>query len=134
MVATGDTQVFNLYEPFIRSDGKPTLDNFLSLNGHTMEVLHADFSREGKYLASCSLDHTVIIWNMDDLPRKSIVLDTRRGGHTDFVTGLAFDPAEKFLATQSYDLTLKIWKCETWECERTIKGFFNSVSQSLLVV
>jgi len=36
------------------------------------------------------------------------------------------------LATQSADNTLKIWRCETWECERTIKGFFGNNSTSSL--
>jgi WD40 repeat protein len=129
LVSAGDSSVLHLYEPFARLDqGDISLENVTSLTGHTMEILHADFSRDGKFLASCSLDNTIIIWNLDELPKASIVLNAGRGGHTDFVTGIAWDPAEKFLASQSADNTLKIWRCETWECERTVKGCFASVS------
>ncbi|XP_044730908.1 transducin beta-like protein 2 isoform X2 [Chrysoperla carnea] len=38
-----------------------------SFKGHTGEILDIDFSSNGKYLASCSEDRTVLVWYMDDL-------------------------------------------------------------------
>lgn len=92
-----------------------------------MEVLQVEFSTNGRYMASCSLDNSIIIWTVEEQPQKIQVLNRERGGHTHFVTGLAWDPAEKFLATQSMDKTLKLWRCDNWECERTIEGHFSSV-------
>lgn len=130
-MSAGDSATLHLYEPFCKINDKDvSLDKVLSLNGHTMEILHAEFSKDGRFLASCSLDMSVIIWNLDELPKPSVILDLSRDGHCGFVTGLAFDPVEKFLATQSADNTLKIWRCDTWECEKTIQGVFISVSEN----
>lgn len=38
------------------------------LYGHTLDVLHLEWSKDGKYLASCGMDHAVIIWDAHNLP------------------------------------------------------------------
>lgn len=38
------------------------------LNGHSMDVLHLEWSHDGRYLASCSIDSTVIVWNANKFP------------------------------------------------------------------
>lgn len=128
LASCGDSSVVYLYEPIFNMEKKTvSLDNSISLTGHTMEVLQVEFSKNGRFMASCSLDNSIIIWIVEENPRKLRVLNSECGGHTNFVTGLAWDPAEKFLATQSMDNTLKLWRSDSWECERTIQGYFTSV-------
>ncbi|KAI6181814.1 Protein HIRA [Aphelenchoides besseyi] len=137
LVSAGDNAVLRLYrlevdEPTIGRQTKVELKDAYTLFGHTMEILHAEFSYCGRFLASCSLDASIIIWDMERLPSILVVLNTERGGHTDFVTGIAWDPVERFLASQSSDKTLKIWRCDTWQCEKTISGPFNLSSARTL--
>ncbi|KAI6206259.1 hypothetical protein M3Y94_00888100 [Aphelenchoides besseyi] len=129
LVAAGDNAALRLYrlevdESTVEQQPKVELKDAHTLFGHTMEILHAEFSYCGRFLASCSLDSTIIVWDMARLPNILVVLNTERGGHNDFVTGIAWDPVERFLASQSSDKTLKIWRCDTWQCEKTIAGPF----------
>lgn len=132
MVAAGDSPTLQMYTPAFNKNSV-SLDASVSLMGHTMEIMHAEFSKDGKFLASCSLDNTVIVWDLEDKPKLLVRLDENRGGHTDGVKGLSWDPMEKFLATQSADGSVRLWRCETWDCERIIKGFFDTVSSSYAI-
>jgi len=52
-------------------------------------------------------------------------------GHTGFVKGIAWDPIGKYLATQSDDNSVRIWRVENWEQIREISApFESSLSQS----
>uniref|UniRef100_A0A914RJP7 WD_REPEATS_REGION domain-containing protein n=1 Tax=Parascaris equorum TaxID=6256 RepID=A0A914RJP7_PAREQ len=33
------------------------------LYGHTLDVLHTEWSKDGRYLASCGMDNSIIIWD-----------------------------------------------------------------------
>lgn len=41
-------------------------------------------------------------------------------GHTGLVKGVTWDPVGKFMASQSDDRTVKIWKTSDWTCQNTI--------------
>ncbi|CAD5227712.1 unnamed protein product [Bursaphelenchus okinawaensis] len=126
LVATGDNSIVHLYEPFNDTDKSNfDLKDALQLIGHKSEVIHAEFSRDGKFLASCSLDSSVIIWDMKNLTKPLRILTSEDGGHSDYVRGLVWDPLERFLITQSSDQTIKVWRHGNWECEQTITGFSN---------
>lgn len=45
-------------------------------------------------------------------------------GHKGLVKGITWDPVGKFVATQSDDRSVKIWKTSDWTCESTIKEPF----------
>lgn len=45
-------------------------------------------------------------------------------GHSGLVKGVTWDPVGKFLASQSDDRTLKIWRTSDFTCEATIKEPF----------
>lgn len=135
LVVVGDSHIIYMYQPYINyQTSKFELNDSIKLVGHKSEVLHADFSRCGKYMASCSLDTSVLIWEMANLSRPVMVLNDERNGHTDKVRGLAWDPLERFLATQSCDQTIKVWKVGSWECEKTIKGFGNVSGKVLYLI
>ncbi|KAI1723027.1 WD domain, g-beta repeat domain-containing protein [Ditylenchus destructor] len=102
------------------------------LFGHSLDVMHVDWSPDGKHLASCSLDNTVIIWNAQKLPEKVAILKFSNGGHDRGVKGLAWDPLARFLSTQAEDNSLKIWRTDTWECEKTFTEPFSESTGTTL--
>ena len=68
-------------------------------------------------LATASVDNNVVIWNAERFPDQIRVLR----GHTGLVKGVIFDPVGKYLASQSDDRTLRIWKTDDWSTETVIK-------------
>ena len=44
------------------------------------------------------------------------------GGHTDYISHLAWSPDGTILASASADGTTRLWDSETGECVRTLKG------------
>ncbi|KAH8284272.1 hypothetical protein KR044_008208, partial [Drosophila immigrans] len=87
-----------------------------TLRGHDGDVLDLAWSPNDIYLASCSIDNTIIVWDGRALPAQ---LQTLKG-HTGLVKGVAWDPVGKFLASQSDDRSIKIWRTSDWCCSTTI--------------
>lgn len=58
----------------------------------------SDFSRDGTYLVTASLDDTATLWESDT--GKAI---QTLSGHSDAVHAVAFSPDGKTIATASYD-------------------------------
>lgn len=55
-----------------------TVAVFAGLKGHRGEVVHVDFNREGSVLASCGIDNSVRIWEVDDNQK---VIDAIKESH-----------------------------------------------------
>lgn len=87
-----------------------------TLRGHDGDVLDLAWSPNDLFLASCSIDNTIIVWDGRCLPN---MLQTLKG-HTGLVKGVAWDPVGKFLASQSDDRSIKIWRTMDWSCSSTI--------------
>ncbi|XP_005185911.2 protein HIRA homolog [Musca domestica] len=87
-----------------------------TLRGHAGDVLDLAWSPQDRWLASCSVDNTIIVWDAQNFP---VIITTLRG-HTGLVKGVAWDPVCKFLASQSDDRSVKIWKTCDWTCSNTI--------------
>ncbi len=45
-------------------------------------------------------------------------------GHTGLVKGVVFDPVGKFLASQSDDKSLRVWRTSDWKEEMVVKDPF----------
>lgn len=87
-----------------------------TLRGHAGDVLDLSWSPQDQYIASSSVDNTVIIWDAKEFPTIIQVMK----GHTGLVKGVAWDPVGKFVASQSDDKTLKIWKTSDFTLFKTI--------------
>ncbi|KHJ48981.1 WD domain, G-beta repeat protein [Trichuris suis] len=101
-----------------------------TMAGHIADVLGLDWSPGDRYLASCSVDNTIIIWNANKFPEKTATLR----GHESIVKGIRFDPIGKYLASQGEDKTLRIWATSDWTLLETIRKPFEKTSGSTHVL
>lgn len=62
------------------------------------------------------MDNNIIVWDAQSFPTIVSILK----GHTGLVKGVTWDPVGKFLASQSDDRSVKIWKTADWSCHSTI--------------
>ncbi|WP_224371901.1 protein kinase domain-containing protein [Hyalangium versicolor] len=79
------------------------------LRGHKEIVTDLVFSHDGRFLITCSDDHTVRVWNMERDEARVLT------GHTDEVWHMALTPDGKHVATTSKDRTVRLWNLETGE-------------------
>jgi WD40 repeat protein/serine/threonine protein kinase len=94
---------------------------------HTAPVVRLAFSPDGHYLASCSHDGTVILW--DPMTGRG---QRRFQGHTKIVNAVAFKD-NRTLISGGLDGTLKLWAVDKDEAVETVKsdiGEVNSASVS----
>ncbi|XP_047097775.1 protein HIRA-like isoform X1 [Schistocerca piceifrons] len=109
---TGATNVFG-------SVGKVNVESWrccMTLRGHNGDVLDMAWSPHDAWLASCSVDNTVIVWNALKMPEMVAVLK----GHSGLVKGVAWDPVGKYMASQSDDKTLRVWRTADWKEDSVI--------------
>ncbi|EEB17160.1 HIRA protein, putative [Pediculus humanus corporis] len=87
-----------------------------TLTGHSNDVLDLAWAPHDSCLASCSVDNTIIVWNMEKIP--DIV--AKLTGHTGLVKGVTWDPVGQYLASQSDDKSLRIWRTKDWKQQACI--------------
>ncbi|KZC10950.1 PREDICTED: protein HIRA homolog [Dufourea novaeangliae] len=81
-----------------------------TLRSHEADVLDLAWAPHSPWLASASVDNSVIVWDASKFPAIVAVLK----GHTGFVKGITWDPVGKYLASQSDDKTLRVWRTTDW--------------------
>ncbi|XP_070573135.1 protein HIRA-like isoform X2 [Ptychodera flava] len=92
-----------------------------TLRAHSGDVLDLAWSPHDAWLASCSIDNTIVIWNALKFPE---VLSVLRG-HTGLVKGITWDPVGKYVASQSDDRSLRVWRTLDWQQETAITKPFD---------
>ncbi|KDD73564.1 hypothetical protein H632_c2051p0, partial [Helicosporidium sp. ATCC 50920] len=85
----------------------PTWRRSAVLRGHADDILDLAWSSDGSALVSGSIDNKALVWDAGDKRRGALL--AQLAGHRHFVQGVAWDPAGRFVATQSADRTCKIF-------------------------
>ena len=81
-----------------------------NLDGHKDAVLCCAFSPDGKLLATCSSDKTIIIWDM-----KSFTARSHLKAHTAEVTAVSFSPDSTMLISSGRDTRVILWDAKAGE-------------------
>ncbi|KAL3282900.1 hypothetical protein HHI36_006058 [Cryptolaemus montrouzieri] len=101
-----------------------------TLNAHQGDILDLSWAPHDGWLASGSVDNTVIIWNAAKFPERVALLS----GHTGMVKGITWDPVGKYLASQSDDKSVKIWRTGEWIEETAVTDPFVDCSATTHVL
>ncbi len=132
LASSGDDAIIMLWNlrhkgisaPAFGSD-KPSHEQWgcsFMLRGHSGDVFDISWSQDHRYLASASVDNTIIVWNALKLPEQVATLTS----HTGLVKGLAWDPVGKYLASQSDDKSVRVWRTADWKEETKVTDPFEN--------
>lgn len=77
------------------------------LRGHTDDVMDLAWSPDGSALLSGSIDNRVMVWEISEKKRGKLI--SQFVNHKHFVQGVAWDPAQQFVVSQSADRTCKVY-------------------------
>ena len=93
------------------------------LVGHSRAVNAVALNQDGTFVASCSDDNTVRMWNA----RKG-TCEKVFSGHSASVLGIAFAPGDKLLASCSADHSIRLWDVQSGAEVKKFAGHRNSVN------
>ncbi|KAI9143777.1 WD40-repeat-containing domain protein [Paraphysoderma sedebokerense] len=97
-------------------------DSCKTLVGHAGPVYGLSFTKDNRYMLSCSEDKTVRLWSMDTF---SNLVCYR--GHNYPVWDVDFGPEGIYFATASHDRTARLWSCEHIYPLRIFAGHLSDV-------
>ena len=83
----------------------------------TIAQANSKIDKEGNFLASCSTDLTIKIWDMNNYKCIKTL-----NGHDHTVSAVQYLPNEELLLSASRDQTIKLWETDSGYCKKTFKG------------
>lgn len=89
------------------TDGYPLADSVVA---HMYAINHLAFSGDGRYLASCSLDKSIKLWDPASLALLRVLDKSRAAGHGTSVNKLVWPGAQQRLVSCSDDRSLAVWQ------------------------
>ncbi|AMR26429.1 hypothetical protein A0257_04470 [Hymenobacter psoromatis] len=87
--------------------GYPLLDSVVA---HMYAINHLAFSADGRYLASCSLDKSIKLWDPASLALLRVLDRARAAGHGTSVNKLVWPGTQQRLVSCSDDRSLAVWQ------------------------
>ncbi|CAH0479483.1 unnamed protein product [Peronospora belbahrii] len=143
LASGSDDQLILLYElqtgtlapvPF-GSNARPNKQNWVhcaTLERHTMDVADIAWSPDDRMLATCSIDNTILIWNVSVGGISEVMTQPLQTltGHNGWVKGVAWDPVGKYLSSAGEDKTVRMWKVADWQESDVVKEPFEGCAST----
>jgi len=117
--------------------GSCEFETIMELQGHENEVKCVAWSSDSQFLATCSRDKTIWVWEREDEEDEDFEYTCRGvlSGHTQDVKFVKWHPERQELFSASYDDTIKCWKydnaLEDWICSYSLSGAHSSTVWAL---
>jgi WD40 repeat protein len=94
---------------------------FSSFTGHEQDIYGIDFGPSGRYVAPCSVDRTVRIWDIETRQQSKLFLAD------DTLSKVVFSPDAKFVFAASWDTAVYVWDVLQGHRLARIEGHEDSV-------